>query len=48
MSPPQEQVVESGRQGCHGKRLALSFPEGLLIYTIFALLKEGRCQPAFK
>lgn len=48
VSPPQEQAVESGRGACHGKCLSLSFPEGLLIYTIFALLKEGRCQAAFK
>lgn len=26
----------------------LSLPEGLLIYTIFALLKKGHCQAAFK
>lgn len=38
----------SGRRGCAGKCLPLSFSEGLLIYTIFALLKEGRCQAAFK
>lgn len=40
--------MESVHQACHGKRLALSFPEGLLIYTTVALLEEGRCQAAFK
>lgn len=44
----QEWAAESGRQGSDGKRLPLSFPEGLLIYTIFALLKKGHCQAAFK
>lgn len=48
MSPSLGQAVESGHQACLGKCLALSFPEGLLIYTIFALLKEGRFQAAFK
>lgn len=44
----RERLAESGRWACDGKRLPLSFPEGLLIYTIFALLRKGHCQAAFK